>query len=90
MKSTQKHGLNIPQNGALDFLSLGALVHRLDPGISRQKRSNNRPQFRLRLEVESEQPKLASISVTKLLLVLAVLIVVWLMNSDRLLEWLLK
>jgi 2-dehydro-3-deoxygluconokinase len=28
-----KHGLNIPQKGALDFLSLGALVHRLDPGI---------------------------------------------------------
>jgi len=27
------HGLNIPQTGALDFLSLGALVHRLDPGI---------------------------------------------------------
>ena len=27
------HGLNIPQRGALDFLSLGALVHRLDPGI---------------------------------------------------------
>src|SRR5438874_11765623 len=27
------HGLNIRQNGALDFLSLGALVHRLDPGI---------------------------------------------------------
>jgi 2-dehydro-3-deoxygluconokinase len=26
-------GLNIPQKGALDFLSLGALVHRLDPGI---------------------------------------------------------
>jgi 2-dehydro-3-deoxygluconokinase len=26
-------GLNIPKNGALDFLSLGALVHRLDPGI---------------------------------------------------------
>src|SRR5688572_324404 len=26
-------GLNIPQSGALDFLSLGALVHRLDPGI---------------------------------------------------------
>jgi 2-dehydro-3-deoxygluconokinase len=26
-------GLNIPQEGALDFLSLGALVHRLDPGI---------------------------------------------------------
>src|SRR6202453_317589 len=28
-----KYGLNIPQTGALDFLSLGALVHRLDPGI---------------------------------------------------------
>src|SRR6202790_3853816 len=26
-------GLNIPSKGALDFLSLGALVHRLDPGI---------------------------------------------------------
>ncbi|HTD89000.1 MAG TPA: sugar kinase [Candidatus Binatia bacterium] len=28
-----KYGLNIPAKGALDFLSLGALVHRLDPGI---------------------------------------------------------
>src|SRR6185295_584999 len=27
------HGLSIRQNGALDFVSLGALVHRLDPGI---------------------------------------------------------
>ena len=27
------NGLNIPKKGALDFLSLGALVHRLDPGI---------------------------------------------------------
>ena len=26
-------GLNIPREGALDFVSLGALVHRLDPGI---------------------------------------------------------
>jgi 2-dehydro-3-deoxygluconokinase len=26
-------GLKIPQQGKLDFLSLGALVHRLDPGI---------------------------------------------------------
>ena len=26
-------GLHIPKSGALDFLSLGALVHRLDPGI---------------------------------------------------------
>jgi len=28
-----KYGLNICPKGALDFLSLGALVHRLDPGI---------------------------------------------------------
>ncbi len=27
------YGMNIRQNGALDLLSLGALVHRLDPGI---------------------------------------------------------
>src|SRR5216117_3657205 len=27
------HGLNIRQEGALDFVSLGALVHRLDPGF---------------------------------------------------------
>ena len=27
------NGLNIPREGRLDFLSLGALVHRLDPGI---------------------------------------------------------
>jgi 2-dehydro-3-deoxygluconokinase len=26
------YGLNIPETGALDFVSLGALVHRLDPG----------------------------------------------------------
>jgi len=28
-----KYGLNIAAHGAIDFLSLGALVHRLDPGI---------------------------------------------------------
>lgn len=28
-----KHGLNIRPDGALDFVALGALVHRLDPGI---------------------------------------------------------
>ncbi|HEY3855250.1 MAG TPA: sugar kinase [Verrucomicrobiae bacterium] len=28
-----KHVLDIPKAGALDFLSLGALVHRFDPGI---------------------------------------------------------
>ena len=27
------HGLSISQSGAFDFVSLGALVHRLDPGI---------------------------------------------------------
>jgi 2-dehydro-3-deoxygluconokinase len=28
-----KYGLNIKQDAALDLVSLGALVHRLDPGI---------------------------------------------------------
>ncbi|MDT7806754.1 MAG: 2-dehydro-3-deoxygluconokinase [Acidobacteriota bacterium] len=28
-----KNGLNIPEEGALDFVSLGALVHRIDPGV---------------------------------------------------------
>jgi 2-dehydro-3-deoxygluconokinase len=28
-----QHSLNIPATGALDFVSLGALIHRLDPGI---------------------------------------------------------
>src|ERR1700687_4408367 len=28
-----KYGLNTPPSGALDLVSLGALVHRLDPGI---------------------------------------------------------
>src|SRR3974377_219789 len=28
-----KYGLNIRQHGALDLVSLGALVHRLDPGV---------------------------------------------------------
>src|SRR5438552_440217 len=27
------YGLNIPEKGALDFLALGAMVHRLDPGV---------------------------------------------------------
>ncbi len=32
-EATAKQGLNIPPSGALDFVSLGALIHRLDPGI---------------------------------------------------------
>src|SRR5580765_1043296 len=28
-----KYGLNIPSSGALDLVSLGAMVHRLDPGV---------------------------------------------------------
>src|SRR6516164_6857104 len=31
--STMSYGLNIRNDAALDFLSLGALVHRLDPGV---------------------------------------------------------
>src|SRR6185369_9269769 len=30
---TMKYGLNISSTGSFDFLSVGALVHRLDPGI---------------------------------------------------------
>src|SRR5471032_3343277 len=32
-KDKMKYGLKIREQGALDFVSLGALVHRLDPGI---------------------------------------------------------
>jgi hypothetical protein len=28
-----QYGLNLKQEGALDFVSLGAIIHRLDPGI---------------------------------------------------------
>ena len=36
-----KYGLNIRQEGALDFVSLGALVHRLDPGIIPFRKATN-------------------------------------------------
>ena len=35
-----KYGLNILQDGALDFVSLGALIHRLDPGIIPFRKAN--------------------------------------------------
>ena len=35
-----KYGLSILQDGALDFVSLGALVHRLDPGIIPFRKAN--------------------------------------------------
>jgi len=35
-----KDGLNIPQAGALDLISLGALVHRLDPGVIPFRKAN--------------------------------------------------
>jgi 2-dehydro-3-deoxygluconokinase len=34
------HGLNIRQEGALDLVSLGALIHRLDPGIVPFRKAN--------------------------------------------------
>jgi 2-dehydro-3-deoxygluconokinase len=34
------YGLNIRSNGSLDFVSLGALVHRLDPGIVPFRKAN--------------------------------------------------
>jgi len=36
-----KYGLNIPEKGELDLVSLGALVHRLDPGIVPFKKATN-------------------------------------------------
>lgn len=35
------YGLNIKSEGALDFLSLGALIHRLDPGIIPFRKATN-------------------------------------------------
>jgi len=35
------HGLNIREDGALDFLGLGALIHRLDPGIVPFRKANS-------------------------------------------------
>lgn len=35
-----KHGLNIPQDSAMDLISLGALVHRLDPGVIPFRKAN--------------------------------------------------
>src|SRR5208283_3106951 len=35
-----QYGLNISPRGALDFLSLGALVHRLDPGLLPFRKAN--------------------------------------------------
>jgi 2-dehydro-3-deoxygluconokinase len=33
MEINMQYGLNIPKQGALDFVSVGALIYRLDPGI---------------------------------------------------------
>ncbi len=35
------YGFNVPANGSLDFLSLGALVHRLDPGVIPFRKANH-------------------------------------------------
>ncbi len=36
-----KYGLNIRQEGGLDFVSVGALVHRLDPGVVPFRKATN-------------------------------------------------
>ena len=36
-----KYGLNLRSEGAIDVLSLGALVHRLDPGIIPFRKANH-------------------------------------------------
>lgn len=40
MGGRMKYGLNMLQDGDLDFVSLGALVHRLDPGIIPFRKAN--------------------------------------------------
>ena len=35
-----KYGLNIRPTGALDMVSLGAIVHRLDPGLVPFRKAN--------------------------------------------------
>ncbi len=40
-ENKMKYGLNIRQEGALDFVSVGALVHRLDPGIVPFRKATN-------------------------------------------------
>ena len=35
------HGLKLRPSGALDFVSLGALIHRLDPGIIPFRKANH-------------------------------------------------
>ncbi len=40
--------LKIPAGGALDFLSLGGLVHRLDPGIIPFRKADGMPHPRQR------------------------------------------
>jgi 2-dehydro-3-deoxygluconokinase len=36
-----RYGLNIPSTGALDLVSLGAIVHRLDPGVIPFRKANH-------------------------------------------------
>jgi 2-dehydro-3-deoxygluconokinase len=36
-----KYGLNIPEKGQLDLVSIGAMIHRLDPGIVPFKKATN-------------------------------------------------
>ena len=40
-ESRMSYGLDIPPEGALDLVSLGALVHRLDPGIIPFRKAND-------------------------------------------------
>ena len=47
-----KYGLNIRPEGALDFVSLGALVHRLDPGIIPFRKATRVPDPRQRRRVQ--------------------------------------
>src|SRR5882724_9616742 len=41
MKPTMNYGLTIPPSASLEFLALGALVHRLDPGVVPFRKATN-------------------------------------------------
>ena len=51
-----KYGLDIRPDGALDFLSLGALVHRLDPGIIPFRKATECAHPRQRRRVQRAPP----------------------------------
>ena len=55
-RDRMKYGLNIRPEAALDFVSLGALVHRLDPGIIPFRKATECADPRQRRRVQRAPP----------------------------------